>query len=259
MNQSCQEHEYQAVRDVVHSHPNVMVCKKDQAVQQLLQQRFQARVRELQNTVLVTTERKLRHVRIPDDKGGSELAPLVAQSFIYAMQKNGHTVHFAIHNAGGVRNSINVGPISVADVAGKVLPFLVPIGVYEIKGKYIAQTLEGAIDNATNNGVVGTGSGSYPYTANLRFQYDANGVKGQRISQLEIFNQDDGWQTIVAEQRYMGTSSAYTMKGKEGYEAILNMKEEGHVTELSMADCFMHYLQDKPEVLQVCSSNRSKA
>lgn len=85
------------------------------------------------------------------------------------MKKLGHNAEFAIHNAGGVRNSLNVGNVSVADIAGKLLPFAVPIGVYQLKGKDIAAALEGAINNATNNGVVGTGDGSYPYTFNLNF------------------------------------------------------------------------------------------
>ncbi|GAM55840.1 5'-nucleotidase [Vibrio ishigakensis] len=64
------------------------------------------------------------------------------------MRSEGHEVDFAIHNAGGVRCSLNPGPVSKADIAGKLLPFAVPIGVYKLKGKYIKPTLEGAIDNA---------------------------------------------------------------------------------------------------------------
>ena len=113
----------------------------------------------------------MRHIRIPDADGGSEIVPLVAESFVHMMRNCGHTVDFAIHNAGGIRTSLAKGNISVADIAGKLLPFVVPIGVYRIKGKYIALALEGAINNATNNGVVGSGSGSYPYAYNLNFKY----------------------------------------------------------------------------------------
>lgn len=256
MSQSWHEDEYQVVRQYVHSHPHVAVCKKDPSTQQLLAMRYQAQVREQQKTILATAECKLRHVRIPDELGGSDLAPLVANSFIYTLQKNGIATDFAIHNAGGVRNSMAIGPVSVADIAGKILPFTVPIGVYEIQGKYISQTLEGAINNAFNNGVEGTGTGSYPYCSNLSFDYDAEAAMGQRIRNLAIYSPLKGWQPVQDDQYYKGTSSAYTMKGKEGYEAILEMKGEGQVTQFSMSDCFVCYLQDKPEVLSNVKSRQ---
>lgn len=166
------------------------------------------------------------------------------------MNKKGHQVDFAIHNSGGVRNSLNSGDVSVADIAGKLLPFAVPIGVYEVKGETIAGMLEGAINNALDNGVVGTGSGSFPYTHNLRFCYHKEAPSGHRIHHLEIHSEEGGWQAVSRSRIYRGASSAYTMKGKEGYNAVLDMVGDGTVTTYSMADCFIEFLQDHPESLQ---------
>ncbi|ETJ96206.1 5'-nucleotidase, C-terminal domain protein [Vibrio parahaemolyticus EKP-008] len=136
----------------------------------------------------------------------------------------------------------------MADVAGRLLPFAVPIGFYDVKGAVIRRALEGAINNALNNGVEGTGSGSYPYTYNLNFDYQADAPKDERIQRLEIL---DGyrWVKVDDDTWYRGTSSAYTMKGKEGYEALLDMKGEGCVSNLSMADCFIELLTDEPNCL----------
>lgn len=243
--------------EYLHGHPNVVVCKKDKATQDILLEKYIPRVRTLQKQVIAHAPRKLRHLRIPDAQGGSELAPLVAESFMFAMNNRGHQVDFAIHNAGGVRNSLNPGDVSVADIAGKLLPFAVPIGVYHIKGKHIAQTLEGAINNATNNGVDGTGSGSYPYTHNLSFHYDAALPIGERIQDLQIYRSESGWTPVKPEQSYTGASSAYTMKGKEGYHAILNMLDEGVVTCVSMADSFTELLTKRPTILE--NQNREEA
>ncbi|WP_215405719.1 bifunctional metallophosphatase/5'-nucleotidase [Vibrio gigantis] len=236
--------------EFLNNHQNIAVCKKDPELQSILTDKYQPRVRKLQQQVIAHADSKLRHVRIPDDKGPSQLAPLVAQSFHYLMNKKGHQVEFAIHNAGGVRNSLNSGDVSVADIAGKLLPFAVPIGVYEVKGETIAGMLEGAINNALDNGVVGTGSGSFPYTHNLRFCYHKEAPLGHRIHHLEIHSDELGWQVVSRNRIYRGASSAYTMKGKEGYNAVLDMIGDGMVTTNSMADCFIEFLQAHPESLQ---------
>ncbi|OEF10610.1 bifunctional metallophosphatase/5'-nucleotidase [Vibrio genomosp. F10] len=255
MNQTGSDDHHIKACDFLKQHPNVVVCKKDQGVQRILLEKYIPRVRKLQKQIIAHAKDTLRHVRIPDSQGESELAPLVAESFLVAMNRRGHHVDFAVHNAGGVRNSLHPGDVSVADIAGKLLPFAVPIGVYHIKGKYLAHVLEGAINNATNNGVDGTGSGSYPYTHNLRFHYSPSAPLGERIQDLRIYKQDFGWVTLDPEMVYTGSSSAYTMKGKEGYDAILNMKDEGVVTSLSMADCFTELLTEFPDKLNQINEN----
>lgn len=249
MSETGDDETHHAACDYLNNHPNVVVCKKDKTVQGILLDKYIPRVRKLQQQIIATADDMLRHVRIPDDKGPSQLASLVAESFHFAMNQRGMNVQFAIHNAGGVRNSLNAGDVSVADIAGKLLPFAVPIGVYEVLGRDVAAALEGAINNATNNGVEGTGSGSYPYTFNLSYEYDANAEAGKRICNLKLYSPNVGWQAIEFDKLYRGTSSAYTMKGKEGYEALLNMKGDGLVTCVSMADCFIELLSAEPTKL----------
>ncbi|MBD1573518.1 bifunctional metallophosphatase/5'-nucleotidase [Vibrio sp. S17_S38] len=241
-------------------HPHVVICKKNPYVHSILVDKYMPKVKALQQTIIGRTDYKLRHVRVPDENGSSEVAPLVAESFAFALNQKGHDIEFAIHNAGGVRTSLDPGDITIADIAGKLLPFAVPIGCYEIQGRYISQLLEGAINNALSNGVVGTGSGSYPYTHNLRFEYCSDKPLGLRIVKLEIYTfdingQQKTWQKVEATRYFKGTSSAYTMKGKEGYDAIVNMRQQGQVTSLSMADCFIEFLKYHPDRFQQMSLN----
>ena len=236
---------------LIQENDNVVVCKKDIQLQSLLLDKYIPEVRQRQDTVLSRIEQDMRHVRLPDENGGSEIAPLVAKSFIYMMNKHGYKVDFAMHNAGGVRSSLYSGNLSEADIAGKLLPFVVPIGIYHIKGKYIALALEGAINNATNNGILGTGSGSYPYTHHLKFNYNADLPLGKRIEGLSIYGQQTGWRVIDDETLYCGSSSAYTMKGKEGYDALLQMQGEGVITPHSMADCFIDFIKSNSDWMTV--------
>jgi len=241
---------FQKASQYLINHDNVLICKKDAKLQSLLLDKYIPQVRKLQNTVIANLTKELRHIRIPDQYGGSEIAPLVAKSFMHMMTKIGYRADFAIHNSGGVRSSLQPGNITVADIAGKLLPFVVPIGVYRIQGKYIALALEGAINNATNNGVIGTGSGSYPYAYNLKFNYDEKLPIGNRIVELSIYSKQHGWQTIDQDTFYYGSSSAYTMKGKEGYDAMTMMEGDGIVSQYSMADCFIDFIKDNPNILK---------
>lgn len=240
----------EALKRKVQTHQNVAVVRKDCEIKAVMAEKYQPKVKELQTQTIAHIDNELRHVRLPDEQGPSQLAPLVAHSFLYTMQSLGHSVDFAMHNAGGVRNSLGVGDVSVADVAGKLLPFAVPIGVYRIRGHHIPLILEGALDNAYSNGVQGTGSGSYPYTSQLEFHYDPTLAKGKRVSKVLV----DG-SPLQPEKIYTGTSSAYTMKGKEGYDAIKNMEDNGVVTTWSMADCFIKLLSEQP---QIVSNNPQK-
>ncbi|UPQ89884.1 bifunctional metallophosphatase/5'-nucleotidase [Vibrio sinaloensis] len=249
MNETHNDSPYQVARSYIDAHPNVIVCKKQQSLQTLLEQKYTSQVRQLQKQIIATCDQTLRHTRIPDQQGPSDIAPLVAESFAYQMKKLGHQVDFAIHNAGGVRNSLSAGQVSVADIAGKLLPFAVPIGIYYIEGREIANILEGAINNALNNGVVGTGDGSYPYTHNLCFEYCCDEPLGARIKRLKLLDNCGQWQEVEDDKVYCGTSSAYTMKGKEGYEAMSKMQGEGTITTYSMADCFINFVKDHPEAL----------
>ncbi len=250
LNQQLDKDVFETACDFIHGQPNVIVCKKHPETQAILTDKYIPQVRALQSQVIAKVENRKRHVRIPDEFGGSELASAVARSFLHSLNQRGHKIEFAIHNAGGVRTSLNPGNITVADVAGRLLPFAVPIGFYDVQGSVIRRALEGAINNALNNGIEGTGTGSYPYTYNLNFEYKADLPKGKRITLLEIFC-GNNWVNVEDEVWYRGTSSAYTMKGKEGYEALLDMAGEGTVSNLSMADCFIELLTDEPNCLNL--------
>lgn len=239
---------YNQICDVIDRHPLISVCEKHIGIQNTLRENYLTRVTELQKQKVATLNQKLRHVRIPDLNGPSQVAPLVAKSFYLSMRKRGFPVQFSIHNAGGVRCSLQPGGITVADIAGKLLPFAIPIGVYFLTGQSIYHTIEGALDNAFNNGVEGTGSGSYPYTYGLRYQYDAFNPMGTRVVSLHLYV-NDNWVPVDKTSVYCGTSTSYTMKGKEGYDAITNTVTAPYLSDVTMADAFIEALKNDREFL----------
>ncbi len=223
-------------------------CPQHPQLASLLAEKFKPQVDALANQPLVLLSKPLKHRRIPhelsDPSTGSQVAPLVAQAFHFSMQSldvelNGLRPQFAIHNAGGVRGSLFEGIVTKADIAGKILPFTISVGCYTLKGIDLQAVLQGAVDNALSE--VGTGSGSFPYCYGLRFSLVERDLQMQ-VENLQIM-QNGTWGDVEAKQVYCGCSSAYTMTGREGYDAILKTQSESFVSELSMADCFIEYLQ----------------
>ncbi len=162
-------------------------CEPDQQLEQHLAKRYRPEIETMSQRIVTRLAAPLPHQRLPDATlpYGSQLAPLVARAMLTAAREQVGEVDFALHNAGGVRCSLEPGPLSEADIAGRLLPFAIPLTLYRVHGHELAEALENAIDNATNNGVVGNGNGSFPYTAGVRFTYQADRPKGQRITRLE--------------------------------------------------------------------------
>ena len=116
-------------------------------------------------------------------------------------------------------------------------------------GPELAEALEGAIDNATNNGVVGNGSGSFPYTAGMRFSYQADRPKGSRIPRLEWEASPGQWQSVEMDAIYRGVSSAYTASGKEGYTALARtLTQHNQELGITLADAFIRWARHLPEL-----------
>lgn len=241
--QQLTEGSYQAVRAYLNRQDNVLILPSDLALKQYLQRTYRPHVAQLESDVVTHVPQRLRHVRVPDSEGGSEVAPLVTESFLWAAREQGIEADFAIHNAGGVRVSLNAGPLSAALIAGALLPFAIDVIAYQVTGAQIRRAIEGAINNATDNGMTGLGSGSFPYCADIRYRYEAWQPMGARVTQLEI-KRGNHWIAIDNERQYTGVSSSYTAQGKEGYDAI----QTGHRRSigLSMAECFIDYARQQP-------------
>ena len=94
------------------------------------------------------------------------------------------------HNAGGVRQSVAQGQLTLADVMGQLLPFELPLVKRRNSRPVLYQALESAINAATNNSVRGTGAAASLYTYGLRYYYDGRRPLGERLFRLEMMQPD---------------------------------------------------------------------
>ncbi|MGF1703866.1 bifunctional metallophosphatase/5'-nucleotidase [Photobacterium makurazakiensis] len=241
-NEHLESTSHDAVKAYLLSQPNVRFCIKDPHIENLLNEDYRPAVRKLQTQHVAEIVEPLRHIRVPDHRGGSQIAPLVVDSFVWQGRQLGFAVDFGIHNAGGVRASLHKGVITSADISGRLLPFAIGLMVYQVKGRQVRAALEGAIDNAIDNGVEGTGSGSFPYTSHLRYTYRCCAEKGQRIEGLQVLKAGT-WCDIDDDEVYSSISSGYTATGKEGYGALLDYDVEPIAINRTMAESFEAYAQ----------------
>lgn len=238
-----ERHQIEAIDRYIQNSPLFLRVGEDQYINQIINSQYRPAIAKMRKNIITQLKEPLQHTRLPTPElpQGSEIAPLVSEAFYHSANRD-MPIDFALHNAGGVRVSLKSGPLSEADICGRLLPFEIHIVSYDIYGKDLYLALEGAIDNATNNGVVGTGDGSYPYCHNLRFTYQADKPQGSRLTTIEV-KRDDAWQPLEKYEIYRGVSSAYTIAGKEGYDAILSSWRHFEHP-ISMSDAFMDFAKN---------------
>ncbi|RTR38460.1 bifunctional metallophosphatase/5'-nucleotidase [Shewanella canadensis] len=250
--------DYDAIRAYLRSHPGIRWDKEDALVTQVINSQYRPAIEALEKQVLGFIPRNLVHTRLPSKSlpHGSEIAPLVCKSIYHEAKLMYPRVDFALHNAGGVRQSLNKGEITVADVVGRLLPFELSLVKYQIRGQHLYEAIESAINSATNNSVTGTGAGSFPYTYGLKYFYDGRKPQGQRILTLEVLRSDgiadepETWESVDRQEHYFGVSSAYTASGKEGYYPLLQACWQQAIEGLTLPSAFIRFMSHEQSLKQ---------
>ncbi|MEL4388227.1 bifunctional metallophosphatase/5'-nucleotidase [Shewanella xiamenensis] len=242
--------DYQAVQQRFNEHPCVLWDEADEDIHGVIHDIYRPAIAEMENKVLALVPKNLVHTRLPSKAlpHGSEIAPWVSRSMFQEAKLEDPRIHFALHNAGGVRQSVAQGRLTLADVLGQLLPFELPLVKYEIQGQYLYQALESAINAATNNSVRGTGAGSFPYTYGLRYYYDGRRPMGERLFKLEMMQQDglSLWYPVQPDALYVGVSTSYTAAGKEGYHPLLQARWQESIETLTLPQAFIRFLNRAP-------------
>ncbi|ARD23314.1 bifunctional metallophosphatase/5'-nucleotidase [Shewanella japonica] len=249
--QDISQAEIDAVTSQLLAHPGILNNAANDEVHQTIMRDYRPALNALEEQVLAHIPRDLIHTRLPSKHfpHGSEIAPWVCRSMYKATKLSEPQLDFALHNAGGVRQSLIKGNLSLADVLGRILPFELPLVKYQIQGKFLYQALESAINSATNNGVTGTGAGSFPYTYGIRYFYDGTLPMNHRITLIEEFTQGE-WRAIDSQKLYIGVSSAYTAAGKEGYDALLKAHWQQDMESMTLPEAFVDFVSQHGNLIE---------
>jgi 5'-nucleotidase len=131
---------------------------------------------------------------------------LVADAMLARTADQG--VDVAIQNGGGLRASIDEGPITMGEIV-TVLPFQNTLATFELTGAEIVEALENGVSQ------VEEGAGRFPQVAGMSYTADLSAEPGSRITEVLV----DG-EPIDPEATYGVASNNYMRGGGDGYSVF---------------------------------------
>ena len=159
-----------------------------------------------------------------------EMGVLVATAMLERTRNQG--IDVAIQNGGGLRASIDGGPVTMGEVF-TVLPFQNTLATFDLTGAGIIAALENGVSQ------VADGAGRFPQVAGMRYTWDPEAEPGSRIVSVEI-ETDDGFVPIDPEATYGVVSNNYMRGGGDGYSVFategMNAYDYGPGLEQVVAD-----------------------
>jgi LPXTG-motif cell wall-anchored protein len=141
----------------------------------------------------------------------------------------GKNVIMALQNGGGIRSSINQGPITVGEVI-TVLPFNNTLATMDVTGAELKAAFEISLSQYPAE------NGGFLHVAGGKVVYDMTKPSKQRIVSVSYLNANGKYVEVQDDVRYTIATNAFTAKGGDGYDVFAKAYAEGRVTDLGLSD-----------------------
>ncbi|MFW8593375.1 bifunctional metallophosphatase/5'-nucleotidase [Cribrihabitans neustonicus] len=162
---------------------------------------------------------------------------LVADAMLDRVKDQG--VSIAIANSGGIRASIDAGPVTMGEVL-TVLPFQNTLSTFEIDGA----TLKAALENGVSQ--VEDVKGRFPQVAGLKFSWDPAGTAGEnRLQEVEVAQEDGSYAPVDPEKTYLVVTNNYVRNGGDGYAMFEGDDKNAYDYGPDLADVLAEYLAEQ--------------
>ncbi len=158
------------------------------------------------------------------------MGSLIADAMLARVADQG--VEIAIQNGGGIRASIDAGPVTMGEVL-TVLPFQNTLSTFEVSGEAIVAALENGV------GQIEDGAGRFPQVAGMTYAFDASKPSGERISDVMV-----GGAPIDMAKVYGVVSNNYVRNGGDGY-AMFKDAANAYDFGPDLADVTAEYLAEQ--------------
>ncbi|MEP4992408.1 MAG: 5'-nucleotidase C-terminal domain-containing protein, partial [Paracoccaceae bacterium] len=140
---------------------------------------------------------------------------LIAEAMLDRVKDQG--VQIAIQNGGGIRASIDAGPVTMGEVL-TVLPFQNTLSTFEVSGATVIEALENGVSQVEDGG------GRFPQVAGLKYTFDpSKAASDGRVSDVMV-KTADGFAPIDPAADYKLVSNNYVRNGGDGYKMFKSAK-----------------------------------
>jgi len=158
---------------------------------------------EIRNMVVAETTALIEGDRSVCRAGECPMGNLIADAMLAYTRDQG--VQIAFQNSGGVRASIDAGPVTMGEIL-TVLPFQNTLSTFQVPGQVLLDALENGVSQHEE------GSGRFPQVAGMSFAFDLAQPAGSRISDVMV-----GGAPIDPTATYDVVSNDFVRKGGDGY------------------------------------------
>ncbi len=158
------------------------------------------------------------------------MGSLIADAMLDRVKDQG--IEIAIQNGGGIRASIDAGPVTMGEVL-TVLPFQNTLSTFQVTGATVIEALENGVSQ------VEEGAGRFPQVAGMTFAFDPSAEPGSRISDVMV-----GGAPIEMDKLYGVVSNNYVRNGGDGY-AMFKDAENAYDFGPDLADVTAEFLAAK--------------
>ncbi len=132
------------------------------------------------------------------------MGSLIADAMLERVKDQG--IDVAIQNGGGIRASIDAGPITMGEVL-TVLPFQNTLSTFEVTGEVLKAALENGVSQ------IEEGAGRFPQVAGMSYTFDPKAEAGSRITEVMV-----GGAPLDMAKVYGVVSNNYVRNGGDGYK-----------------------------------------
>ncbi|MEM9425896.1 MAG: bifunctional metallophosphatase/5'-nucleotidase [Pseudomonadota bacterium] len=158
---------------------------------------------------------------------------LIADAILDRVKDQGISV--ALQNGGGIRASIDAGPITKGEVL-TVLPFQNTLSTFQVTGA----TLKDALENAVLQYDDPDATGRFAQVAGMKYTINKSAEFGSRISDIMVM-EDGAFVPMDPDKTYGVVSNNFIRKGGDGYEMFVNA-DNAYDFGPDLADVFANYL-----------------
>lgn len=169
-------------------------------------------IEELKNRVVAESSADLDGSRENCRQIECVMGNVIAEAMLDRVKDQGVTI--ALQNGGGIRASIDTGPVTMGEVLS-VLPFQNTLATFQVDGATVVAALENGASQVED------GAGRFLQVAGLKYTFDPAQPAGSRVSDVMV-NDGGTWGPIDPAKVYGVVSNNYVRGGGDGFRMFVS-------------------------------------